>query len=474
VQQASFDRDCCAALAMTNHADPATPASPLGLLAARRFGPLFATQFLSAFNDNALKNALVLIIAYRADQAGAAPLLIPLAGGLFILPFFLCSACAGELADASDKARLVRLIKLIEIAVMIVAAVGIVLGNVGLLLALLFAMGVEAAFFGPIKYAILPDLLAPEELLLGNALVEAGTFLAILLGTIAGVLVALGDGGATVAGLIVLVAVAAWGASFGIPATEPAAARRRFDWNLLAGTARLLREAAAMPVPFRAMLAISWFWLVGATFLAQFPSYVHFVLGAEEAVVTLFLTVFSVGIAVGSLVCNRILCGRVSARTVPWGALGIGAFSIDLWVATPAVVPGSALAGLAAFVAAPAHWRILADLFGMAVAGGIFIVPLYALLQVASETGHRARAIAANNVVNAAAMVVSALATMALIAAGVSVAGLFLLCGVATLGVAALLWRDIQGGSRPRAQSPSGNRTRRELLGRWSRGRADR
>lgn len=421
--------------------------SALILLASRRFGPLFATQFLSAFNDNALKNALVLMIAYRADSAGAAaaPLLIPLAGGLFILPFFLCSAFAGELADASDKARLVRLIKLIEIAVMVLAAVGIVFGSVGLLLALLFAMGIEAAFFGPIKYAILPDLLAPEELLLGNALVEAGTFLAILFGTIAGVLVALGDGGIAVAALMVVVAASAWAASFGIPATDPAAARGRLNWNLPAGTMRLLREAAAMPVPFRAMLAISWFWLVGATFLAQFPSYVRFVLGGEEAVVTLFLTVFSVGIAVGSLICNRLLGGRVSARTVPWGALGIGAFSIDLWLATPASAEGTTLAGLGAFLAAPARWHILADLFGISVAGGIFIVPLYALLQIASEAGHRARAIAANNVINAAAMVLSALATMALIAAGVSVPGLFLLCGIATIGVAAGLWRALPG-----------------------------
>jgi acyl-[acyl-carrier-protein]-phospholipid O-acyltransferase / long-chain-fatty-acid--[acyl-carrier-protein] ligase len=419
--------------------------SALALVASRRFGPLFATQFLSAFNDNALKNALVLMVAYRDTSAAfSAQLLIPLAGGLFILPFFLCSAFAGELADASDKAGLVRLIKLVEIAVMVLAAIGIVTGSVNLLLALLTVMGIEAAFFGPIKYAILPDLLAPEELLLGNALVEAGTFLAILLGTIAGVLVAIGDRGVAVGALMIAVAVAAWAASFGIPSTEPAAAPRRPNWNLVAATAHLLREAAEMPVPFRAMLAISWFWLIGATFLSQFPSYVRFVLGAEETVVTLFLTVFSVGIAVGSLVCNRLLGGRVSARTVPWGALGIGAFSIDLWLATPAAAsPGAELAGLGAFLAAPVHWRILGDLFGIAVAGGIFIVPLYALLQVASEAGHRARAIAANNVVNAAAMVLSALVTMALIAAGVSVPGLFLLSGAATIAVAALVWRAL-------------------------------
>src|SRR6266550_4077623 len=201
-------------------------ASPLALLLSRRFGPLFATQFLSAFNDNALKNALVLMVAYRADAGDAlsAGLLIPLAGGLFILPFFLCSASAGALADGSDKAWLARIIKLVEIAVMLVAAAGVIAGSTVVLLALLFAMGVEAAFFGPIKYAILPDLLAPHELLLGNALVEAGTFLAILLGTIAGMLIATGHGEIAVAALIMLVAIAAWAASLMIPSTPSAAA----------------------------------------------------------------------------------------------------------------------------------------------------------------------------------------------------------------------------------------------------------
>src|SRR5690349_2260956 len=213
-----------------------TPASggAFQLLGSRRFGPLFATQFLSAFNDNALKNALVLIVAYRADAAGAlsAGLLIPLAGGLFILPFFLCSASAGALADRSDKARLIRIIKLIEIAVMAVAAAGVIGGSAMLLLALLFVMGVEAAFFGPIKYAILPDLLVPDELLLGNALVEAGTFLAILFGTIAGMLIATGHGEITVAALIIGVAIAAWGISLAILPVSTAAYHVRVVWDL--------------------------------------------------------------------------------------------------------------------------------------------------------------------------------------------------------------------------------------------------
>src|ERR1051326_3852004 len=426
-------------------------AGAVALLASRRFGPLFATQFLSAFNDNALKNALVLMIAYRADTAGALStgLLIPLAGGLFILPFFLCSASAGALADRSDKARLIRIIKLIEIAVMAVAAAGVIGGSAMLLRALLFVMGVEAAFFGPIKYAILPDLLAPHELLLGNALVEAGTFLAILLGTIAGMLIATGNGEITVAALIIGVAVAAWGISLAIPPIRRAASPARFEWNFAAATARAVRQAAERPVPFPAMLGISWFWLAGALYLSQFPTYVRFVLGSEEAVVTLFLAVFSVGVGAGSMLCNRLLRGRVSARTVPWGMLGLALFSIDLCLPSPAAAAGAAPTMRCGGLGRPAHWRILADLFGIAASGGAFILPLYTLLQTGSDEARRAQTIGANNIVNAAAMVLSAVVTMALVAAGVSVPGLFLLTGIASLGVAALFWRMAPGLSAP-------------------------
>jgi acyl-[acyl-carrier-protein]-phospholipid O-acyltransferase / long-chain-fatty-acid--[acyl-carrier-protein] ligase len=415
---------------------------PLALIGARRFGPLFATQFLSAFNDNTLKNALVLMLAYRPEVAGgmSAGILIPLAGGLFILPFFLCSATAGELADALDKARLIRIIKATEIAVMLVAAAAVLFESTGLMLALLFVMGIEAAFFGPLKYAILPDLLGLDDLLLGNALVEAGTFLAILFGTIAGMLA--GEHGAKlIAGLIVAIAVGAWGSSQAIPATQPAELRARIGWNFIAATVRLIAEARRERVRFRSILGISWFWLVGATYLSQFPTYVRHQLGSEEAVVTLFLTVFSVGVGFGSLLCNRILRGKISARIVPWGALGIALFSIDLWAASPAPGDAATLISVGTFLGTAAHWRILVDLLGIAASGGVFILPLYALLQTAGDAHHRARAIGANNVVNAAAMVLSALAVIALVAAGISVPGLFLLTGLATLAVAAAFWR---------------------------------
>ena len=415
------------------------------LLLSRRFGPLFATQFLSAFNDNALKNALVLMLAYRTDlvSGAASAMLIPLAGGLFILPFFLCSATAGELADAFDKALLIRFIKATEIVVMTAAAGAIMLGSVWMLLAVLFVMGIEAAFFGPLKYAILPDLLSRDELLLGNALVEAGTFLAILIGTVAGMLIASHHGAATVSGLIVLVAVVAWGISHWIPPTAPAAPGARIEANFLAATGRLIADERRETTRFRSILGISWFWLVGATYLSQFPIYVRAYLGCEEAVVTLLLTVFSVGVGAGSLLGSRILKGRISARIAPWGALGIALFSVDLWLASPVreASDPAALATVAVFLAAPAHWRILADLLGIAASGGVFVLPLYALLQTAGDEHRRARVIGANNVVNAAAMVLSALAVVALVAAGVSVPEVFLLTGVATLGVAALFWR---------------------------------
>ncbi|HZK91216.1 MAG TPA: MFS transporter [Stellaceae bacterium] len=419
---------------------------PLALLRARRFGPLFTTQFLSAFNDNALKNALVLMLAYQPELARGVPagMLIPLAGALFILPFFLGSATAGELADSHDKSRIIRIIKLTEIAVMGVGAAAVLTGSTWVLLGLLFVMGIEATFFGPLKYAILPDLLRMDELLLGNALVEAGTFLAILFGTIAGMAIAMSHGAGIVAGLIVLVALGAWGTSQAIPATAPSAPEARVEANFIAATARLIADSRRETVRFRSILGISWFWLVGATYLSQFPSYVRNYLGAEEAVVTLFLTVFSVGVGAGSLLGNRILNGKISARIAPWGALGIALFSIDLWLASPThetVTANAAMLTVGVFLQSPAHWRILVDLLGIAASGGVFALPLYALLQTAGDARRRARAIGANNVVNAAAMVLSALAVIALLAAGVSVPGLFLLTGVATFGIAALFWR---------------------------------
>ena len=425
---------------------------PVSLLRTRRFGPLWVTQFLSAFNDNALKNALVLMLAYQPDMARGLPagMLIPLAGALFILPFFFGSATAGELADSHDKSKIIRIIKLTEIVVMAVAAMAVLTGSTWVLLSLLFVMGIEATFFGPLKYAILPDLLGINELLLGNALVEAGTYFAILIGTIAGMLIATRHGSGAVAWLIVLVAIGAWATSRAIPATQPAARDARVEWNFVGATWRLMAGARRERTRFRSILGISWFWLVGATYLSQFPTYVRNYLGAGEAVVTLLLTVFSVGVGIGSLLGSRILKGRISAGIAPWGALGIALFSIDLWLASPThtVAANAALLTIRGFLAAPMHWRILVDLMVIAAAGGVFVLPLYALLQTAGDERRTARAIGANNVANAAAMVLSAIAVIVLLALGVSVPGLFLITGVATFPVAGLFWR-LRGALTP-------------------------
>ena len=407
-----------------------------GFLKSRRFLPLLATQFLGAFNDNLFKNAMVILILYRI--AGAAGLngqvLVTLAAGIFILPFFLFSATAGQLADKYDKTRLIRVVKAAEILVMALAAIGFAIGEAYTLMVVLFLMGSQSTFFGPLKYGILPEQLAENELVGGNAWLEATTFLAILLGTIAGGLLILDQNGpSTVSFGVMAVALAGWGTSMTIPLGKAAAPDLKINWNIGRETWAILSFAARDRGVFLSILGISWFWLVGATFLSQFPTYAKDVLGGNEQVVTLFLTFFSVGIGVGSILCERLLKGEVSARTVPIGALGMALFSIDLVFASQGSVPSTALIGAAAFLEQPAHWRILADLFLIAVMGGLYIVPLYAIVQSRAAPDHRARTIAANNVLNALFMVLGALATAAMLDWGFSVTQVFLVLALANV-----------------------------------------
>ena len=451
------------------------------LLARRRFLPLFVTQALAAWNDNFFKNALLLLATFKA-AAGArdAATLVALAGGLFILPFFLFSATAGRLADRFDKSRLIVATKLFEIVIVTLAFLGFASHDLAVLFAALFLMGVHSTFFSPLKYGILPEHLRHDELLAGNALVDAGTFLAILLGTLAAGLVLPLAGGAIAAGAVAIAAaVAGLVASLFIPPAPAAAPGLRLGFNIFAATAEMLRYAAARRDLFLAILGISWFYLVGATFVAEFPAYVRQTLGADEHVVTLFTAVFAIGVGIGSLLANRLLKGEISARHVPFAALGLSVFIIDFSVASPA--PGAhaaPLLTLAAWLTRAANWRLLADLLGMAVCGGIFIVPLYALLQERSEKAHRARVIAANNAINALFMVVSATATVLLIAAGVSIAGVFLLVGIANLAVAVAAavprpWCSITASA---IWSPTRSTGLRLVIGSWtpwrSRGRA--
>ena len=308
----------------------------LDLLRSRRFLPLFVTQALGAFNDNLFKSAIIFLVTYvMAERSGLnAPLLVAAAGGIFIFPFFLFSASAGQLAEKYDKARLIRLLKLTELALMLTASVGFLLGSVWFLMAVLFLMGAQSAYFGPVKYGILPEQLKSEELIGANAWVQGGTFIAILLGTLFGKLVLEEDGIPIVCALVVGMATLGWLASRFIPSTGIALPRLRIDYNVFTATRDMLRYAAGRRDIFLTILGISWFWLVGATFLAQITPFAKDVLSGDENLASLFLMLFSVGMALGSLLCNSLLKGEVHATFVPLGALALSIFIIDLYFAS--------------------------------------------------------------------------------------------------------------------------------------------
>ncbi len=405
-----------------------------GLLKTRRFAPLFGTQFLGAFNDNLYKNALIVLLTFQSAQwtTLAPELLANLAAGIFILPFFLFSATAGQLADKYDKALIARLTKLLEVAIMAVAAAGFWLHSLPVLMTALFLLGLQAALFGPVKFAILPQHLHPDELVGGNALIEAGTFVAILVGTLAGGLLA----GAVaqpmwiaVGGL--LVAVLGYLTSRDIPPAPAPDPGLKINLNPITETWNNINFARSNRTVFLSILGISWFWLYGALFLAQFPAYTKNVLGGGEATVTMLLAIFTVGIGLGSLLCERMSGKHVEIGLVPFGSIGLTLFGIDLYFASPVGLVGNGTHELLALLSIPAIWRVLFDLMMLGVFGGFFIVPLYALVQIRSAPEQRARIIAANNILNALFMVVGALGAAAALGAGLSIPALF--------GLAALL-----------------------------------
>ncbi len=418
--------------------------SPLAsLLTTRRFAPLFVTQFLGAFNDNLLKSALGIFVTFRlAQETGMdASNLVMLSQGIFIAPFFLFSGASGTLADRVDKAAIARWVKVVEIAIMAIGGWGLWLHNVQLLLAALFLLGTHSTVFGPVKYALLPQHLHDDELVAGNALIEAGTFLAILFGTILGGSIVLLKGGALVVGGVgVAAAIVGFLSARVIPPAPGAMGNGAPRPRLLHDTIDVLRHVRK-PTLLLPILAVSWFWTFGATILSGLPVLAKDVLFADEHVVILMLALFAVGIGLGSLLAERLLHGEVSARFVPVGAIGMAAFALDLHVASDGRVATAALANVQTFLANAANWRILVDLVGLAVAGGLFTVPLYALLQHESEAEHRARVIAANNIINALAMTAGALGSAALLARGLTMGGLFALCGVLTIPVGlAAVW----------------------------------
>lgn len=414
------------------------------LLTTRRFAPLFVTQFLGALNDNLLKNALVMLITFKlaASTGGNAQMLVTIAAGLFILPFFLFSATAGQLADKYDRARITRLVKITEIVIMLVATAGFYTEHVNLLMVALFAMGTHSTFFGPIKYALLPQHLKDDELMAGNALIEAGTFLAILIGTIIGGVVILQENGTHLLSAMLLgVAVVGYFSSRSIPKAPAPAPHLKVSYNIFKETLHIVHFAKANKRVFRSILGISWFWFVGATYLSQFPNFVKDVLHSDAAVVTLLLTLFSVGIGIGSFLCNMLLKGTISSKFVPFAALGMAIFGIDLSLASMAVdfaqADGSLLT-LTQFIDHQGSLRILIDLALIATCAGMYIVPLYAIMQHDSDADVRARIIAANNVYNALFMVASALITLGLLSIHMSITHVFLI--TAALNIIAAIY----------------------------------
>jgi MFS family permease len=428
----------------------------LHLVRTRRFLPIFVTQFLGAFNDNLFRTAMVMLVIYGIyGDAEQEATFSAIAGGLFIAPFFLLSALAGQLADANDKAKIVRIVKTAEILIMIFGAAGLLLHNIPLLLTALTAMGVHSTFFGPIKYAILPQHLERDEVLGGTGLVEAGTYIAILAGTILGGLLVLqrADGSyhaeLAAAGVLIVAVLGRIAGGFVPPAPPsqedeiPGFPRRGMDWHIIRASVTLVSATLHVRRLFLAILAISFFWSMGAVLAAQFPPLVKNSLQSDQTVATLFLAVFSVGVAIGSVFVNWLLKGKVSARYSPISALFMGVFVLDLfrrvrnWPSH-----GGGLHDIQTFLTVPNSWMVVVDLLGVAVAGGMFVVPLYAFLTTTVPKSETARTIAANNIVNSGFMVAAtAILAIAIGFFQITVADSLLIVAVASVVAAWLGWK---------------------------------
>lgn len=405
-------------------------ASQFSLLGERRFAPLFWTQFLGAANDNLFKFAFTLLATYAAaDWGGVDPAAAGFViGAIFIAPFLLFSATAGQLADKFDKAAVIRAVKTFEIAVMAIAAVGFTRREPALLYGCVFLMGLHSTLFGPVKYAYLPQHLRDAELTGGNGLVEMGTFCAILLGTLAGGVLVKSSGGhaGIIAASCLAVAVAGRAAAQLVPASPPLERDLVLDWNPVAETLRNLRAAARDRAIFHSLLGISWLWFFGSTLLTSLTPFTREVLHGDEEMVTVLLATFSVGIAAGSLACERLSGRKIEIGLVPFGSIGMTVFAVDLWLASRG--------------AQPQQWRVMADLFLLAMFGGFYSVPLYALIQSRAEPSRRARIVAANNILNALFMIAAALIAAGLLRAGLTLPQLFLVVGLMNAAVAAYIY----------------------------------
>jgi 1-acyl-sn-glycerol-3-phosphate acyltransferase len=444
------------------------------VLQNKGFLSLFTTQFFGALNDNVLKNALVVLITYKGVKLwGLEPhLIVALAGGVFILPFFLFSGLAGQMSDKYEKAQMTRIVKWVEVLIMLVAAVGFFYHLFGLLMFSLFMMGLQSTFFGPIKYSIIPELVKHRQLTAGNAFVEIGTFLAILIGTVlGGVTAGIDNAEIYIVGTLIVVSVLGLISSYGVPVLPRADHHLKIQWNLLPQIWSLMKLTVPTKVVFNSILGISWFWFFGAALLSILPVLTKDVLRGNENVVTLFLATFTVGIAVGAFLCEKLSFERVEIGLVPWGSLGMTIFMTDLsWVASiwsithvaPEAVSAvhqinpSSGAGLHAadtlgaqattlltvtqFLQQPMAYRLLLDLFVLSIFGGLFTVPLYTLVQERSEKKNRSRVIASNNILNALFMVVSSVLLMGLYALNLTLSQILLFYAALNLLVSTYIY----------------------------------
>ena len=418
------------------------------LLKTRRFLPLLVTVLLGAANDNVFKNALLILILFSVGRE--APMeetvLVTVASAIFILPFFIFSATAGQLADKYEKSGMIRWIKFAEVLIMGAGVAALQFGDVYWLLGVLFLMGVQSAFFGPLKYSILPTLLRKDELIGGNAFVEAGTFLAILVGTIVGGLMAGWEHGVSgVAAIVFGLAVIGWICSYGIPQAPAPQPSLKVNYNIATQTFRIVDRIRKDRPVFRSILGISWFWLVGIMLLTQVPNLAKSNFNADHEVITFLMVVATVGIAIGSMLCNSLLKGEITAKYVPVAAFGMSVFLADIWFSSPDGLSSTAVT-FGMFLETSANWRVIADLLGVCICGGIFAVPLYAMMQTLSDEQERSQIVAGNNILNAVFMVAGSLLAGIILDAGYTVPDLFLTVAAANLLVVFYmqrLWRGL-------------------------------
>jgi len=431
-------------------ADTTTTGAATPLLKTRRFAPLFWVQALGAFNDQVFKTGFLVLLTYRlaAEMGLNASLHNTIAGALFIIPFALVSPTAGMVADGVDKARMMRVVKALEIGLMIVGAIAFHAQNLALLYGLLFLMGAQSALFAPIKYGILPQYLGPQELARGNGLIQAATFLAILLGQIVGAKLVLTAYGITAISMgVIAVAILGFVASLYAPAAPPVGIPPRVDWVLPRAMWGVVRDGRKVPGAFRAILGIAWFWFTGAAFLALLPPYALEGLHGTNGVFVLLLSTFSVGVAIGALLCARIFGERPAVPMAAWGAGGIALASVALWPASEMWRAGvdfsGPLVGVGAFVADPRAWPILGCFGVLAACSGLYVTPLNVVLQVEAPADARGRFVACSNTVDALAMAASALLAAVLVGAGLRQWDVYALVG--GTGFAAALWAVRQG-----------------------------